>query len=248
MKSRKIKVSLIVLIILIFGISTSGIAALAKSQTDLDTQNFQRSTDTELLEMIAWKGAIANKETGESIEFNSQEDKELVTPSTDPQLVYFNDATGEKHYFQEIIISLPKNVDQHGYGTEVSSPMTDEDDVVSVVLGMRYATGDFGIYQVIRIDGVYVDWKITDQTVRLQDVELGYRISNGIGVENGAVNELVLWDLETAANSYETERIAPSPWLLRTKDFVHCRTILSGNLIQENGDSRSMVLEYDYSN
>lgn len=38
MKSRKIKVSLNVLIILIFGISTSGIAALAKSQTDRDAQ------------------------------------------------------------------------------------------------------------------------------------------------------------------------------------------------------------------
>ena len=248
MKSKRIKAFLIVLVILIFGLSPSGIAALEKSETDLDAQNFERSTDAELLEMIAWKGVIANKETGESIEFNSQEDKDLVTQSTEPQLVYFNDGTGEKHYYQEIIVSLPKNVDQHGYGTEISSPRSDEDNVISVVLGMRYATGDFGIYQVIRIDGVYVDWEITDQTVRLQDVELGYRISNGIGVENGAVNELVLWDLETAANSYETERIAPSPWLLRTKDFVHCRTIFAGNLIHENGDSRSIVLEYDYSN
>lgn len=245
MKSRKIKACLILLIILIVGLLPSEIAALEKNNSNLD---FQEKEDPELLEIIEWQGFIANQETGESIAFNSKDDKQLVTQSSDAQLIYFNDATGEKHYYQEIIVSLPENVDQHGSGTEISSPMTDEDNVISVVLGMRYATGDFGIYRVVRIDGVYVDWEITDPTVRLQDVELGYRISNGIGVENGAVNELVLWDLETAANSYETERIAPSPWFLQTKDFVHCRTIFSGNLIHENGDSRSIVLEYDYSN
>ncbi|PKM59755.1 MAG: hypothetical protein CVU99_11700 [Firmicutes bacterium HGW-Firmicutes-4] len=84
--------------------------------------------------------------------------------------------------------------------------------MISVVLGMRYSIGDSGIYRVIRIDGVYVNWEMTDPTVRLTDAVLGYQIINGIGVENGAVNEQVLWNLETAANSYQTERIAPSPW------------------------------------
>lgn len=244
MKSQKMKIGLILLVLLIFGLLPSGIAAYEKDNSDYA---FVAKEDSELLDIVTWKGSIANAETGESIPFNSN-DEQLVTQSSDAQLIYFNDTTGEKHYFKEIVVSLPENVDQHGYGTEISSPMTDDNKVIAVVLGLRYATGDYGIYQVVRIDGVYVDWEITDPTVSLQDVELGYRISNGIGVENGAVNELMLWDLETTANSFETERIAPSPWFLRTKDFIHCRTIFSGNLVQENGVSRPLVLEFDYSN
>jgi len=242
MKTRKIKGCLVLLVILIFSMSTSGIAAMEKNKTD---PGLQGQEDQDMLELIEWKGVIANSETGESIEINSKDNKQLVSQSADPQLVYFNDDTGEKQYYQEIIISLPENVVQNGYGTLISGPMTDENNGISVVLGMRYSTGDSGIYEVIRIDGVYVNWQITDPTVRLTDVELGYRIMNGIGVENGAVNELMLWDLETDANSYETERIAPSPWFLWVKDFVHSETIFSGNLINENGETRSMVMEFD---
>lgn len=117
--------------------------------------------------------------------------------------------------------------------------------MISVVLGIRYSTGDSGIYQVIRIDGVYVNWGMTDPTVRLTDVALGCQIINGIGVENGAVYEQLLWNLETAANSYQTEKIVPSPWFLRVNGFVHSKTIFSGNLSQTDGESRSMVMTFD---
>lgn len=242
MKSRKIKTCLALLMILIFGLSPSGIAAVEKNKTDLD---FQETEDSDQLELIAWKGVIANADTGESIEINSQDDKQLVTQSSEPQLVYFNNETNTKYYHQIITVTIPENVNQHGHGNLIRDPMTDDNNVISVVLGLGYAMGDSGIYEVIRLDGVYVNWEITDPTVRLTDAQLGYRIMNGIGVENGAVNELKLWNLETDANACETERIAPSPWFLRVRDFVHAKTIFSGILTNENGESRSMVMEFD---
>lgn len=242
MKFKIIKACLAALLILFLGLSTSGIAAMEKNKTDPD---FQGQEDQDMLELFEWKGVIANSETGESIEINSKDDEQLVSQSMEPQLVYFNNYTGEKQYYQEINVSLPENVVKHGYGTLITDQMTDENNVLSVVLGLRYSTGDSGIYDVIRIDSVYVNWQITDPTVHLTNVELGYRIMNGIGVENGAVNELMLWGLETDANSYEAERIAPSPWFLWVKDFVHSETIFSGNLTNENGESRSMVMEFD---
>jgi len=245
MKSRKIKISLALLVILILGLSPTGIATIEKNKTNLD---FQGQEDPGILKLIAWKGTIVNAATGETIEINSEDDKQLVTQSGDSQLVYFNNATGGKYYYQEFVVSIPDNIVQSARGTLISSPMTDENNGISVVLGIGYSMGDAGIYEVIRIDGVYVNWKITDPTVRLTDVQLGYRIMNGIGVENGAVNELKLWNLETDANAYETERIAPSLWFLRVKDFVHAKTIFSGNLTNENGESQSLVMELDYSN
>ncbi len=242
MRTRKMMIYLIVLMILIFPLSPSGIVAMEKNKTDL---NLKEEKKQDILELIEWKGIIANNETGESIEINSKDDKQLVTQSTEPQLVYFNDDTGEKEYLQEININIPENVDQHGGGRNVSNPTTDGNNDISVALGIGYSMGDSGIYDVLRIDAVYANWEIIDPTVRLTDVELGYRIIDGIGVENGAVNELVMWDVETDANAYKTEKIAPSPWFLRMRDYVHCKTILSGNLIQEDGKSRSMVIQLD---
>lgn len=242
MKSKKIKAYLIIGIVLICGLLPSGIIAMEKSKTGLEVQG---KADSNPLKLMEWKGVIANAETGESIEFNSKNDKQLVSQSADPQLIYFNENTGEKQYFQEITITLPENVNQSGYGTLYSSPQTDENNVISAVLGIRYSTGDSGIYEVLRIDGVYVNCEITDPTVRLTDATLGYQIINGIGVENGAVNEQVLWDLETEANSYKTERIAPSAWFLWVNGFVHSKTIFSGNLSQANGESRTMVMVVD---
>lgn len=242
MRSKKIKTCLVILMVLICGLLPSGIIARENSKAGLDVQG---QADPNLLELMEWQGVIANAETGETIEFNSQNDKQGVVQSTNTELIYFNENTGEKQYFQEITIALPENVDQSGYGTIFSSPRTDEKDVISVVLGMRYSIGDSGIYRVIRIDGVYVNWEMTDPTVRLTDAVLGYQIINGIGVENGAVNEQVLWNLETAANSYQTERIAPSPWFLRVNGFVHSKTIFSGHLSQTDGESRSLVMTFD---
>lgn len=244
MKSRKIKACLILLMILILGLSPPGIAAREKNKTDLD---LPKQENPDILKLVAWKGTIANAQTGETIEINSADDKQLVTQSDDSQLIYFNHNSREENYYQELIVNIPENIDKNLQVTVISSPMIDENNVISVALGMGYARGDSGSYRVIRIDGVYVNWEITDPTVRLTDVQLGYRIMNGIGVENGAVNELTLWDLETDANTYETERITPSPWFFQVKDFVHCKTIFAGNLTDENGESRSIEMEFDYS-
>ncbi|AFA48595.1 hypothetical protein [Acetobacterium woodii] len=244
MKSRKIKACLVLLMILILGLSPPGIAAREKNKTDLDLPK-QENPDN--LKLVAWKGTIANAETGETIEINSKDDKQLVTQKGESQLYYFNNNFRGEKYYQELTVNIPETVDKRGSGIEISSPMLDENNVISVVLGMGYAMGYSGNYQVIRIDGVYVNWEITDPTVKLTDVQLGYRIMNGIGVENGAVNELTLWDLETDANTYETERIGPSPWIFQVKDFVHAKTIFAGNLTDAKGKSRSIVMEFNYS-
>ncbi len=245
MKAKKIKGCLAILLILIFCLSTSAITAMEK---DKIKPGLQGTEDQDVLELVAWKGVIANAETGESIEINSKDDAQLMHQSSKSHLIDANEATGAKEYYQETILSIPaENIDQLAHGTIVTSPMMDENNAISVVLGIYFSTGDSGIYRAFRIDGVYVDWQVTDPQVSLNDPEAGYFILNGIGATDGSVNELVMWDLESDANAFTTAKFSPSPWILSVNDFVYAKTIFSGNLTNANGETWSTVMEMDYN-
>ncbi len=188
-------------------------------------------------ELIGWKMLLANADTGETIEINSKEDNELVTQSV-PEAVMYNKESDERKYYYETIAKIPnEKINVNATGTLFQSDEYDEKNAVEVTLGIYYSVGYYGVHQVIRYDGMYINFNVNDSDVKLSDVETGYIIKNGIGVENGVVSKNNNWNLDSGMKSFEGEKFETSPWVIKEKNFLYTRTYFSGTLRRENGET-----------
>lgn len=247
MKKSKLKMLSICLALLILFLSTSSVSAMAKTEVEdtnklLEAQKFAESIERDCV--------LINNETGTSVSLKNVSIKSALASTEDLNLISYNAETDESKYYKETEISIPievldmttNNVTGSFLGDYQVDPQTYS---VSVRLGMYFTQGQQDGFTTFRVEGVHVDYNVSDPQAWFTKAEVGYQME-GVRADNrNNLNFAHSWLINNAARTCNRDYYYPSPYVKITGEWFIKRAVFAGTLARSTS-SWSFVLYDSY--